>query len=346
MKRCIKKCAALTLAALLLLLTGCDALDYQEAIDLYNAREFSQAAELFAQIPDYEDSAQLYTRARYWQALELYNAGEFSQAAEVFAPLGDYEDSQQLHTRCYYHLAVQAMEAGDYADAISRFEALEGYEDSAQRITECQYQLAVAAFQAEDYAAAEAQFSPLGDYRMSRDYLRQMGWQRFFDWVVSNGQADGTGFSLQTQQDGRTVSITADTDAPNRLILKVEQSVDKGYTYSDTLTIVLPREEAFPTFTGVSTFSMVLGADPIGTTQESIGRLELATCTADTKLSVESYTKTGTDNHGNAISSQDPAHSTMYEAMTENFRALLNTLPQLLAEHNAEVTLADLGFPK
>lgn len=345
MKRYRKTIAVLSLAALLLL-TGCDALDYREAIDLYNAREFSQAAEIFAQIPDYEDSAQLYTRARYWQALELYNDAQFAQAAQVFAPLGEYEDSARLHTRCYYHLAVQAMEAGDYTGAISQFEALEGYEDSAQRITECQYQLAVAAFQAEDYAAAEAQFSPLGDYRMSRDYLRQIGWQRFFDWVVSNGQADGTGFTLQTQQDGRVIRVTADTDAPNRLILQAEAAAEKGYAFSDTLTIVLPREEAFPTFTGVSTFSMVLGADPIGTTQESVGRLELATCTADTKLSVESYTKTGTDNHGNAISSQDPAHSTMYEAMTENFQALLNTLPQLLADHNAEVTLADLGFPQ
>lgn len=345
MKRSMKTLAVLTLA-MLLLLTGCDALDYRDAIALYNAGEFSQAADRFAQIPDYEDSAQLYTRARYWQALELYNAGQFTEAAEVFAPLGNYEDSKQLHTRCYYNLAVQTMEAGDYTDAITQFESLDGFEDVVQRIAECQYQLAIVAFQAEDLPAAQDQFSALGDYRMSRDYLRQIGWQRFFDWMVSAGEADGAAYTLQTQEDGRTVSVTADTDAPNRLILKIEQSVDKGYTFSDTLTIVLPREEAYPTFTGVSTFTMMLGAEPIGTTQESIGRLELATCSADTKLSVESYIKTGTDNQGNAISSQTPGDSTMYDTMNENFQVLMTTLPQLLEAHNAPVSLADLGFPQ
>lgn len=343
MKRLLKKLTVLTLVVLMLLLTGCDALDYREAIDLYNARRFSQAAEIFAQIPDHEDSTQLYTRARYWQALELYNAGQFAEAAEVLAPLGDYEDSKQLHTRCYYNLAVQAMEAGDYTGAISRFEALEGFEDSAQRITECQYQLALAAFQAEDYAAAEAQFSDLGDYRMSSDYLRQIGWQRFYDWVVSNGEEDGTAFTLQTEKDSRVITLSADSAG---LCFTAEVTRDKGYVFTDKLTIVLPREEAYPTFTGISTFTMVLGADPIGTTQESVGRLDIRTCTADTKLSVETYSKTGTDHHGNAISSQNPADSTMYDAMAENFRALLEVLPQLLEEHNAEVTLADLGFPQ
>lgn len=327
-------------------LTGCKALDYRKAIEHYNSGSFDAAAEGFALLEDFEDSQDLAQRSRYWAAMSCMEQGQYQEAVNRFRKLGDYQDSVQRLERCRYLLAVQTMEAGEYAEAITGFEALNGYEDSAQRITECQYQLAIAAFQAADYEAAREQFTLLGDYRSAAEYLRQIGWQRFFDWVISAGEADGTAYTLQTETETGVTVITADTAEPNRLSLSIEAVKDMGYVFTDSLTLTLLRDDPYADFTGISTFSMTLNADSIGTTQKSAGRVDVRSCAADTLLSVEAYEKTGTDNKGNAIASQDPADSTMYEAMTENLQALLKQVPALLEEKNAEVTLADLGFPQ
>lgn len=346
MKQLLKKSALVFLIMTMVLLTGCDELDYRKAVLHYNAGEFSQAAELFAQIPQHEDSARLYDQARYYQALELYNAEEFSQAAELFAQIPQHADSALLHTRCGYNLAVRAMESGEFADAVSQFDALEDFEDARERSLECRYQLALAAFAAEDFDSAQTQFAQLEDYRMSGDYLRQIGWERFYRWLLSAGQATDDGAALQTGQDDLVITLTAHAGQPRQISISAAQTRDEGYVFTDSLTLLLPREDAYAAFTAESTFAMELKGMTVGTTQQGIGRLELATCTGETLLRLESYTKSGTDHFGNPISSQEPADSTMQAGMQENLQALLEQLPQLLQQHEAPVTLADLGFPQ
>ena len=343
-------CKSIVCMALILLLglslTGCDALDYRNAIDRYNSGDFDAAAESFALLGDYEDSRDLAQQSRYWAALSCMEQGQYQEAVNRFRKLGDYQDSQQRMERSQYLLAVQAMEAGDFADAIARFTELDGYEDSSERITECAYQLAIAAFRAEDYEAAREQFSQLEDYRSTGDYLRQIGWQRFFDWVVSSGEANGTACTLQADKAGQVIVLTADTAEPKQISFRIEATKDMGYVFTDSLTLTLLRDDPYAAFTGISTFTMTLNTDSIGTTQQSTGRVDVRSCTADTVLSVETYEKTGTDNKGNAIASQDPGDNTMYNAMAENLQTLLKQIPSILAEKNAEVSLADLGFPQ
>lgn len=134
------------ICALAFSMTGCDALDYRDAID-------------------------------------LYNSGNYAEAAEMFAVLGDFEDSARLEKLCHYWIAVDTMEAGEYEKAIALLEAMNGYEDCAQRITECQYQLALQSFEAGDLTAAEGYFLLAPEYRQAPEYLRQITWQKFFDVV-------------------------------------------------------------------------------------------------------------------------------------------------------------------
>lgn len=160
----------LLICTLSLSLTGCDSLDYREAVNLYNAGSYAEAAEIFAQIPDYEDSA-------------------------------------QLETRCYYWLAIKAMEYGRFEAAIEQFQALNGYEDSAQRIIECKYQLAVAAFEEGNLPAAESIFLEMPDYKQTPEYLRRITWQKLFDAVAAAGtegsiqtERDGKVFRVTAEQ--------------------------------------------------------------------------------------------------------------------------------------------------
>lgn len=165
---------------LMLSMTGCDALDYRDAID-------------------------------------LYNAGAYAQAAEMFAVLGDFEDSAHFETLCHYWIAVDTMESGDYEKAIPLLEAMNGYEDCNARITECHYQLALQSFGAGDFPTAESIFLLIPDYRQASEHLRQITWQKFFDAVVENplqAEQDGKTYALtaNTETNQLVFSMASQVD--------------------------------------------------------------------------------------------------------------------------------------
>ena len=135
----------------------------------------------------------------YRDAIDLYNSGNYVKAAEMFAMLGDFEDSARMETLCHYWIAVDTMQSGDYTAAIPLLEAMNGYEDTAARITECQYQLALQSFEQGDLEAAESYFLLAPEYRQAPEYLRKITWQKFFDAVVEtplHAETDGKVYTL------------------------------------------------------------------------------------------------------------------------------------------------------
>ena len=160
-----------SLTALAFSLTGCEELDYRDAVD-------------------------------------LYNAGAYEAAVQKFAALGDFEDSAQLETRCYYWIAMKAMEYGRFDAALEQFLALGDYEDCPERVTECRYQLAVAAFDGGDLETAESYFLQSPDYKQTREYCRQITWQKFFDAIAEKapGEAESV---LSAEKDGHMIQVIA-----------------------------------------------------------------------------------------------------------------------------------------
>lgn len=272
----------------------------------------------------------------YRKAVAQYNAGNFDAAAEIFSALGEYEDSRELVTRSQYWAAISRMEKGNFAEALPRFLKLGDYEDSVQRAAECKYQLAIALFQEGSLSDGEAVFLELGDYKQSAEYLRRIRWQKLYDAVAESGE-------LQREENGKVYCITADAES-RRLCFRVSRTKDMGYTFYDDLVLSLSRDSLLAEFTAVSTFSMdFLGAE-IGSRQEGAGKFSVSTCTPQTALSFETFHMTVTDNRGNTTSSDDPKESLMKDALAENLEDLLDTIPQLLADTNTELTLTDIGF--
>lgn len=280
----------------------------------------------------------------YREAVKLYNAQDYDKALEIFTELGEYEDSAQLITRCKYWIAIEAMEYGRYDSAMEQFQALNGYEDSAERITECKYQLAIAAFDSEEYASAEALFLEIPDYQQVPEYLRRLNWQKFFDAVAETGTESGGSFTLQKEQDGKVYSVTADLVDPGQLIFFVSDSKDMGYTFYDDLTITLSRDDLQAAFTATSMFAMDFKGSQIGSQQRGTGTLDITACTGETPLTLTGFEKTATDNLGKTTTSTDPADSLMGGDMAENLSDLLSVIPELLLDAGIELTLADIGF--
>ena len=305
-----RKLIALPLALLLTLsLPSCDSLSYREAVVLYNAQEYAQAAELFSQLGDYEDSATLFKRSRYWEAVKLMEEGKYSTALPRFIKLGDYEDCPQ-------------------------------------RLTECRYQLAVEAFENDEYQQAEKDFLEFADYRQTPEYLRQINWQKFYDYVCDAGSEDGSLRVITIPQEDRTVSASIDSEKPGRLTFAVVWEKDMGYVFRDDLTVTLTRDSLEATFSASSTFAMDFKGKEIGSLQTTDGHFSITDCTADTELTADSFQMTVTDNLGKNSSSSDPADSTMQDAIQENFAAIIEVLPQILADSGLGISPVDIGFEK
>lgn len=285
------KMLAMLLAVCMLMccLTGCEELSYREAVQLYNARQYERAADMFYELGDYQDSKALWNDSNYWIAMEL-------------------------------------MEAGDYASAWPRFHKLADYKDSADRAVECKYQMAIAAFEAEEYDTAEGYFLEAPEYRQAPEYLRQLNWQKLYDYILTGGEAaDGV---RQYVSNMLSVSFAA---VDGQLIATAVWEKDMGYLFTDRLELTLTRDSTQAVFTARSGFTMTFGDGVIGTEQTGTGTVELASYTPGQSLTLEQYEMTGTDNLGQEISSLEPADSTMDSAMAGYMSTIWDCLMNLQA---------------
>lgn len=297
------KLLALTLTILMLMtcLTGCQELDYRKAVQLYNARQYDKAIDLFYELGDYEDSAQLFTASHYWAA-------------------------------------VERMEDGNYKEALPRLLKLGDYEDAAQRVTECNYQLGIQAFEAGSYNEAEHYFEDLADYRLSADYMRQLGWQKVYDYILANGEEAGGSFVITYPLPDREVTFSVDPNAETRISMICTRAKDMGYTFSDHLVLVLPRESTVAAFEAASDFTMAFGDGNIGSVQTGNGEVDLGNYIPGMLLNYDSFNMTVVDNLGQTTTSEDSTSSTMDQTMTDHLVAIMDCFSALQVIAGAEAT--------
>ncbi len=279
----------------------------------------------------------------YREAVQLYNAGSYEAAAEIFAALEDYEDSDRLQTRCYYWIAMKAMEYERYDAALEQFRALGDYEDAPERVIECTYRLAVAAFDSGDLAAAETYFLENPDYKQTREYCRQITWQKFFDAIAEKAPGEVESI-LSAEKDSCTVQVIARNADVQEIVFSIRSVKDMGYVFTDAFSFRITRDSMQAPFAAESSFSMDFKGNQIGSAQTGSGTLNVATCTAQTPLVLESFGITITDNLGKTTTSEDPADCLMADAMAENFALLLDAVPGILTDAGISLTLADIGF--
>ena len=280
----------------------------------------------------------------YREAIDLYNNQKYAEAAEKFSELDGYEDSAALHTRSLYMEAVLLMEEGRYSEAQPRFYKLGDYEDSILRLQECKYQLAVENFENGNYAHAEEVFLEFPEYRQTPEYLRQINWQKLYDYICENGSEGGGCFVFSIQQDDRTVDVMVDNVDPGKIFLIGTLEKDMGYVFRDDLTISLTRDSFEALFTADSTFTMDINGESAGSTQTATGHFSITTCTADMELIPDTFSMTVTDNQGKVTNSSDFADGTIFPEMQKNYAAIMAVFPRFLADSGLDLTPADIGF--
>jgi hypothetical protein len=116
------------------------------------------------------------------------------------------------------------------------------------------------------------------------------------------------------------------------------------FLFDDSLNITLTRDSTVASYEAGSGFGMDYLGDRIYSSQTATGKIDITTCTPETKLVMETFHKFVEDNKGETTESTDPADSLMNDAMAENLHDLLTVIPELLAENGITVTLQDIGF--
>ena len=279
----------------------------------------------------------------YRDAIRLYNDGDYEAAAEIFYALGDFEKCPELYTDCQYWIAVDLAEEGNFEKALPRFWKLGDYRNSPQWVTECKYQIAVAAFDEGQFKDAELTLRKMADYKQSAEYLRRMNWVAMYDAIVNVGFNAISITHITTQIGGKEYSIAADTYS-YELEFSVSEWKTDDFLFDDSLKITLTRDSTVACYVVGSGFGMDYLGDRIYSSQTATGKIDITTCTPETKLMMETFEMHVEDNQGKITDSTDPADSLMNDAVAENFQDLLTVIPELLLEAGITVTLQDIGF--
>jgi len=111
----------------------------------------------------------------YEKAMELMENQQYSDAANEFSLLGDYEDSEYLSEKCTTYIkAVKAMDEEKYEEAVELFEKINGFADSDAYMQECliyvneqKYEEAKKYLYGNSLEKALELFNELGDYKDS-----------------------------------------------------------------------------------------------------------------------------------------------------------------------------------
>lgn len=74
--------------------------DYQDAMQLYNEEKYDEAADAFAKLSDFKDSAEMQQESlnmgKYTAAMQLYYDGNYPEAAWAFRDMDGYKDSADM----------------------------------------------------------------------------------------------------------------------------------------------------------------------------------------------------------------------------------------------------------
>lgn len=152
---------------------------YEQANSLYENGQYTQSAELFESLGNYEDSKKLLLDSEngvaYQDAEKLLEKGELEAAANKFLEIIDYSDSKGRAIQAARSLS----ENGQYEGAVRVLNKIEDSAEAKLLISEIEglredaYSLAYKLYEDGKYQEALAIFRTLEDYKDSKSYVEK-----------------------------------------------------------------------------------------------------------------------------------------------------------------------------
>lgn len=333
-KRTIKVlCIILTLVWVL---SGCDSSDYKKAMELYDTGSYEDACEIFTELGDYENSAEMAFRCRYEMAMDVYEAGDYGRALEMFTELGDHEKCVNLIQECKYQLAIDVYESGDYEQAITAFMELGNYSDSADRIRQCHYQLGLAAMDAEDYQQARSYFQAAEGWEDSEALMKDMAGEILLQFLREKE-------SVVYRNPDPDYSVTIYLEGTNSVNMDyLIESVNDSADLKQDVTIIYQPGEVEAAVIGTSTMSITFMGKKSHSEEFAAGVLNIENYRYGDEMTWISYYFDGHDINGKPTDYRKSGM--LYVASNAPVERTIQALGEILEENNLGITLQDLGF--
>lgn len=108
---------------------------YQKAVNLFNQKNYKEAATLFTQLGDYKDAINKTNVCNYQQALNLYNAKRYDEALALLNKVTNLAEATALKEKCniakkdiaLYKKAKSKYKKGKYTAAIKLLNQVKNY---------------------------------------------------------------------------------------------------------------------------------------------------------------------------------------------------------------------------
>lgn len=175
----------LTAAAGLGILIGGCLLSYLGSMTTY---AFGELVEDIHAMRSNNDSATM--RPKYRQAVDYMKQKKYDQAARIFADIGEYEDSEELETECIYRKAIEQEKSAKYDEAVEAFNSIISYQDAEEKMKECYYQLGCAKLASDDFDAAYDAFEKADDYTDASNMLTEVRYLQAKSFVKAGNEQE------------------------------------------------------------------------------------------------------------------------------------------------------------
>lgn len=148
--------------------------------------------------------------SNYKKATELYNNGQYAEAAEIFTELGDYEDSADMVLACQYGEAKALYEAGNYEGALGKFEGIREYENSAEYIAKAEHEIMVMTYAdvLEQLEENDWYYNGGTDNKLNRISFSGTDVTISYVFFDGNGKHEGEDITVPFEIDDSSIAMT------------------------------------------------------------------------------------------------------------------------------------------
>ena len=283
----------------------------------------------------------------YKKAVSAYENGDYQAAVEIFTQLGDYKDSAEMALQCNYHIAVLDFEDQNYEEAIEELEALGDYEDCPELLARCRFDYGEQLYENGNYSAARKQFLKAGASGEVSEYLRMCAWGIVRDYLDQEGPMEEHDTQYDTESNIQVESVCEISRQGKSVDVTIQSTevqswpiLSASLTSVTTTTVSFDGKQPQPEVKSNAEYTLT---GPAGTSSfQNVGTCtwDLASYTADTEVVWDEYIHIGTDGEmgsgGNA-----PAFN---QRVSKQQAFLASCLEKLLENGSLNLTMADLGF--
>jgi len=162
---------------------------YNDAVGLYEAEQYADAAVAFEDVGTFRDAARMAQKSYYEVGGQALLAGDFDAAKEAFAAAGDYDNAVDMLTKVDYRKAISLLNAGEGAAAAAIFAEMIGYNQSDMYL---------------EWANAEAKYA-------NYDPNANLYGDGFADWRAAEAGLAATVYGTWYTAEGEELAISSAT---------------------------------------------------------------------------------------------------------------------------------------